>query len=203
MPPSSQCQRIVLLACGSFNPPTIMHLRMFELARDYFRKEYPTSIVVGGVISPTHDSYQKKSLIHSSHRLEMSRRSTICSSWIKVSDWEARQNEWTRTRMVMDNYSDIVQTSSVDWLPTPGSSDQGPIILKLLCGADLLESFSVPGLWKTDDILRIVQDYGIVVITREGSNPEEYIQNSSTLRELAEHIHIVQDWISNDGKNEK
>ena len=79
----------------------------------------------------------------------------------------------------------------------------GPIILKLLCGADLLESFSVPGLWKTDDILRIVQDYGIVVITREGSNPEEYIQNSSTLRELTEHIHIVQDWISNDGKNEK
>jgi len=72
-----------------------------------------------------------------------------------------------------------------------------------LCGADLLESFSVPGLWKTDDILRIVQDYGIVVITREGSNPEEYIQNSSTLRELAEHIHIVQDWISNDGKNVK
>lgn len=72
-----------------------------------------------------------------------------------------------------------------------------------MCGADLLESFSVPGLWKTDDILRIVQDYGIVVITREGSNPEEYIQNSSTLRELAEHIHIVQDWISNDGKNEK
>ena len=79
----------------------------------------------------------------------------------------------------------------------------GPIILKLLCGADLLESFSVPGLWKTDDILRIVQDYGIVVITREGSNPEEYIQNSSTLRELADHIHIVQDWISNDGKNVK
>ncbi len=72
-----------------------------------------------------------------------------------------------------------------------------------MCGADLLESFSVPGLWKTDDILRIVQDYGIVVITREGSNPEEYIQNSSTLRELAEHIHIVQDWISNDGKNVK
>ena len=36
-----------------------------------------------------------------------------------------RQNEWTRTRMVMDNYSDVVQTSSVDWLPTPGSPEQG------------------------------------------------------------------------------
>lgn len=27
--------KVVLLACGSFNPITNMHLRMFELARDY------------------------------------------------------------------------------------------------------------------------------------------------------------------------
>jgi nicotinamide mononucleotide adenylyltransferase len=25
---------VVLLSCGSFNPPTIMHLRMFDLAAD-------------------------------------------------------------------------------------------------------------------------------------------------------------------------
>ena len=34
-------ERIVLLACGSFNPPTVMHLRMFELAKDYFRINKP------------------------------------------------------------------------------------------------------------------------------------------------------------------
>lgn len=27
---------VVLLACGSFNPITNMHLRLFELAKDYF-----------------------------------------------------------------------------------------------------------------------------------------------------------------------
>lgn len=27
--------KVVLLACGSFNPVTNMHLRMFELARDH------------------------------------------------------------------------------------------------------------------------------------------------------------------------
>lgn len=27
--------KVVLLACGSFNPITNMHLRMFELARDH------------------------------------------------------------------------------------------------------------------------------------------------------------------------
>lgn len=29
---------MVLLTCGSFNPPTIMHLRMFELAADALRR---------------------------------------------------------------------------------------------------------------------------------------------------------------------
>lgn len=30
--------------------------------------------------------------------------------------------------------------------------NEGPIQLKLLCGADLLESFAVPGLWKPEDV---------------------------------------------------
>ncbi len=29
-------KRIVIILCGSFNPVTIAHLRMFELARDYY-----------------------------------------------------------------------------------------------------------------------------------------------------------------------
>ena len=31
-------------------------------------------------------------------------------------------------------------------------NDTSPIQLKLLCGADLLESFAVPGLWKDEDV---------------------------------------------------
>lgn len=29
---------VVLLACGSFNPVTRMHLAMFQLAKNYFEK---------------------------------------------------------------------------------------------------------------------------------------------------------------------
>ncbi len=36
---------MVLLSCGSFNPPTIMHLRMFELAADALRKVRPCVFV--------------------------------------------------------------------------------------------------------------------------------------------------------------
>ncbi len=32
---SQEKTKVVLLACGSFNPITNMHLRMFELARDH------------------------------------------------------------------------------------------------------------------------------------------------------------------------
>ena len=64
--------------------------------------------------------------------------------------------------------------ATADWLPPLGSPAQGPVTFKLLCGADLLESFAVPGLWNEDDL----RDYGIVVISREGSNPKKFIYNS-------------------------
>lgn len=35
---SGQRPQAVLVACGSFNPPTIMHLRMFDLAAHHLRQ---------------------------------------------------------------------------------------------------------------------------------------------------------------------
>ena len=36
------------------------------------------------------------------------------------------------------------------------SISKEPLCFKLLCGADLLESFAVPGLWNTEDLTTIV-----------------------------------------------
>ena len=70
----SPTQRTVaLLSCGAFNPPTIMHLRLFELARDHFKIKDPDSNLIG-VISPVHDAYGKKGLLPAQHRVEMARR---------------------------------------------------------------------------------------------------------------------------------
>ncbi|KAL0646583.1 hypothetical protein Bca4012_044874 [Brassica carinata] len=49
---------VVLVATGSFNPPTFMHLRMFELARDALHSE--GFHVLGGYMSPVNDAYEKK-----------------------------------------------------------------------------------------------------------------------------------------------
>ena len=69
-----------------------------------------------------------------------------------MSDWEVKQEGWSRTRLVLDSYSDMVDSYSdmasnnqqtTDWLPhlAPSAAAQGPITFKLLCGADLLGEF--------------------------------------------------------------
>lgn len=91
------------------------------------------------------------------------------------------------------------------WLPDDIKDVTGNIQVKLLCGADLLESFAVPGLWAQEDVTdaqwmteifllvlfgnewfsfqieAILGQHGIVVISRSGSNPEKFIFESDLL----------------------
>ncbi|XP_054905517.1 nicotinamide/nicotinic acid mononucleotide adenylyltransferase 1 isoform X3 [Poeciliopsis prolifica] len=92
--------KVVLLACGSFNPITNMHLRMFELARDHLEDTGQYS-VIKGIISPVGDAYKKKGLIEASHRVEMARLATESSEWITVDSWESQQSDWVETAEVI------------------------------------------------------------------------------------------------------
>lgn len=60
-------------------------------------------MVVGGLISPVHDSYGKKELVSSTHRLAMVKLALQSSDWIKVSDWECQQETWSRTRAILQH----------------------------------------------------------------------------------------------------
>lgn len=68
----------------------------------------------------------------------------------------------------------------------------------LLCGADVLQSFDVPNLWKQDDIAEILGRYGLVCITRSGSDPHKFIHQSDTLWKYRKNIHVVPEWVTND-----
>ncbi|XP_056129034.1 nicotinamide/nicotinic acid mononucleotide adenylyltransferase 1 isoform X3 [Lampris incognitus] len=94
--------KVVLLACGSFNPITNMHLRMFELARDHL-EDTGQYRVVRGIISPVGDGYKKKGLIEAYHRVEMARLATETSDWIRADAWESLQPEWLETAKVVRN----------------------------------------------------------------------------------------------------
>uniref|UniRef100_A0A8C1IRX3 Nicotinamide/nicotinic acid mononucleotide adenylyltransferase 3 n=2 Tax=Cyprinus carpio TaxID=7962 RepID=A0A8C1IRX3_CYPCA len=108
---SQEKTKVVLLACGSFNPITNMHLRMFELARDHL-EDTGRYRVVKGIISPVGDSYKKKGLIEASHRLEMARLATLNSDWITVDDWESQQLEWVETAKVVRHHAELISSEN-------------------------------------------------------------------------------------------
>jgi nicotinamide mononucleotide adenylyltransferase len=58
---------VVLVACGSFSPITLLHLRIFEMAADFIR--YSTDFeLIGAYISPVSDAYKKNGLAKAKHR---------------------------------------------------------------------------------------------------------------------------------------
>ncbi|KAF6110334.1 nicotinamide nucleotide adenylyltransferase 1 [Phyllostomus discolor] len=104
---------VVLLACGSFNPVTNMHLRLFELARDYMNGTGKYR-VVKGIISPVGDAYKKKGLISAHHRVIMAELATKNSSWVEVDSWESLQKEWTETEKVLRHHQEKLEASGCD-----------------------------------------------------------------------------------------
>lgn len=203
---------VILLACGCFNPATNMHLRMFEIARDFLHRieQYE---VIGGIISPVHDGYGKKELEAATHRLNMIKLALQGNDWVKLSDWESKQETWTRTRQILQyhqnhlnaylhtsDYNVDVNEEDLKWMPDNIRKRCGnkSVIVKLLCGADLLESFGTPGLWADEDIEDIVGQHGLVVITRSDINPSEFIYNSDLLTKYMFNITIVTEWIRNE-----
>lgn len=200
---------VILLATGSYNPITNMHLRMFELARDHLHDI--GFKVLGGIISPVHDAYSKNkpTLISASHRLKMVELAIENNSFLRLSKFETEQEGWSRTRFVLEQHQELVrkfchgELKQPGWIPDEASAlvdkstnkDYPQIIY--LCGADLLESFAVPGLWLDTDIEAIVKNFGLVVIGRAGSNAESFIDRRDVLSTNRNNIRIVTDQVPN------
>nr|XP_004554246.2 nicotinamide/nicotinic acid mononucleotide adenylyltransferase 1 [Maylandia zebra]XP_004554247.2 nicotinamide/nicotinic acid mononucleotide adenylyltransferase 1 [Maylandia zebra]XP_004554248.2 nicotinamide/nicotinic acid mononucleotide adenylyltransferase 1 [Maylandia zebra] len=202
--------KVVLLACGSFNPITNMHMRMFELARDHL-EDTGQYKVVRGIISPVGDAYKKKGLIEACHRLEMTRLATESSDWVMVDSWESLQPEWVETaKVVRHHYEELLASEqNIDDVDTikyakkrrieeNHHKDRDDLQLMLLCGADVLESFGIPNMWKQEDIAEIVGRHGLVCITRSNSDPHKFIHQSDLLWKYRKNIHIVREWVTND-----
>ncbi|KAJ1697934.1 hypothetical protein LUZ63_006446 [Rhynchospora breviuscula] len=177
----------VLASTGSFNPPTYMHLRMFELARDELTAR--GFIVLGGYLSPVNDAYKKIDLISGFHRIRMCELACKSSSFVMVDPWEANQSSYQRTLMVLSRIQNSLLKS--------GYVDKGSLKVMLLCGSDLLESFGTPGVWIVDQIRTICRDFGVVSIRREGKDVEKIISNNEILSENKNNIVLVDEIVPN------
>ncbi|KFO99861.1 Nicotinamide mononucleotide adenylyltransferase 3, partial [Calypte anna] len=220
---------LILLACGSFNPITNMHMRLFELARDHLHQTGQYQ-VIEGIVSPVNDDYGKKGLVSAGHRIAMAKLALETSDWIRVDPWESEQETWTETVKVLRRYvvrgvrrEEIlgIMNSMVYTEPLQNSgiitgmflsrkkktnlenlsfSLVFPVLpeLKLLCGADFLQTFRTPNLWKEEHIKEIVEKFGLVCVSRAGSDPAQYIRESDLLAEFQHNIFLVKEWIQNE-----
>ncbi|CBI39745.3 nicotinamide/nicotinic acid mononucleotide adenylyltransferase isoform X4 [Vitis vinifera] len=178
---------VALVATGSFNPPTNMHLRMFELARDALRSE--GYCVIGGYMSPVNDAYKKRGLISAEHRIQMCDLACKSSEFIMVDPWEANQSTFQRTLTVLSR----IKCS----LCENGLIPRESLKVMLVCGSDLLESFGIPGFWITEQVMAICRDYGVVCIRREGQDVEKIISDNNILNENKGNIIVVDDLVPN------
>ncbi|KAK1381443.1 hypothetical protein POM88_028187 [Heracleum sosnowskyi] len=67
----------------------------------------------------------------------------------------------------------------------------------LICGSDLLESFSTPKVWIPEQVRTICRDYGVVCIRREGQDIEKLIASDEILNEFKSNIKIVDEIVPN------
>ncbi|XP_039048567.1 nicotinamide/nicotinic acid mononucleotide adenylyltransferase-like [Hibiscus syriacus] len=67
----------------------------------------------------------------------------------------------------------------------------------LVCGSDLLQSFSIPGFWIPEQVRAICKDYGVVCIRREGQDLENIISGDEILNENRDNIKIVDELVPN------
>ncbi|KAL6999113.1 nicotinamide-nucleotide adenylyltransferase [Sarracenia purpurea var. burkii] len=148
---------VVLVSPGSFNPPTYMHLRIFELARDALQSE--GFCVIGGYVSPVNDAYKKRDLISAKYRIEMCHLACKSSDFIMVDPWEASQENSQRTLTVLHRIKSSLGES--------GQISGDSLKVMLLCGSDLVESFSIPGAWIPEQVRTICRDFGVVCVRRE------------------------------------
>ncbi|ESK97353.1 nicotinamide mononucleotide adenylyl transferase [Moniliophthora roreri MCA 2997] len=187
---------VVLVACGSFSPVTYLHLRMFEMAKDYARHNTDFEIV-GGYLSPVSDMYRKPGLLSAEHRVSMCRLAAQDAPWLMIDPWEAFQS-YQRTAVVLDHFEYELNTLR-GGVRTP-DGEQRNVRVMLLAGSDLISTMSEPGVWSYEDLDHILSRYGCFIIERAGTDVEAATDALSRWRS---NIHIISQLIQNDVSSTK
>jgi nicotinamide mononucleotide adenylyltransferase len=160
---------LVLVACGSFSPPTELHLQMFELAQKHI--DETDFEIVGNYMSPCSDSYGKSSLVPAHHRINM------CALAIEernsnamVDVWETIRRDsqgrpiYTRTAEVLKRLDHQVNDVLGGFETTDGKIARAKIML--LIGADLALTMGDEKVWARKDIDVLLGYYGAFIIER-------------------------------------
>ncbi|KAF2760193.1 nicotinamide-nucleotide adenylyltransferase 2 [Pseudovirgaria hyperparasitica] len=188
---------LVLVACGSFSPPTYLHLRMAEQAADYcrFQTEFE---VIGGFLSPVGDAYKKQGLASARHRINMCNLAVQYSSnWIAIDPWEPLHKEYLPTAQVLDHFEESLNR---DGGMETSTGERKRVKVALLAGADLIQTMSSPGVWAERDLDRILGHYGAFILERAGTDIDDAL---ASLQRWRDNIRVIPQLIQNDVSSTK
>jgi len=84
----------VFVSTGAYCPIHLQHFDIFNLARQVMEEKHQFH-VIGGFISPSHESYltwklPKSDVISTEHRINMAELAVASSQWVSVSRWESQ-----------------------------------------------------------------------------------------------------------------
>jgi nicotinamide mononucleotide adenylyltransferase len=194
---NSKKSPVVLVACGSFSPVTYLHLRMFEMAKDYIRHHTDFEIMAG-YLSPVSDMYKKQGLLSAHHRVNMcSLAAENTSNWLMVDPWEAFQS-YQRTAIVLDHFDHWINTVLGGVHTVDG--EQREVRVMLLAGSDLIGTMTEPGVWSYSDLEHILGRYGCFIIERAGTSMD---QATDSLARWRKNICLIPQLIQNDVSSTK
>ncbi|GAD97282.1 conserved hypothetical protein [Paecilomyces variotii No. 5] len=185
---------LILVACGSYSPPTFLHLRMFSMASDFARMNTEFE-VVGGYLSPVSDAYEKTGLVTAVHRIHMCQLAVQTSKWINMDPWEAIQPEYVPTAKVLDHFEYEINSVLGGIEDASGSGKRLKARIALLAGADLIETMSSPDLWTEADLQHILGDFGVFVVERAGTDLNDALTN---LKKWQHNIHRIPQVVPNE-----
>eukprot|EP01083_Nonionella_stella_P146808 462258_1 len=209
--PSWEKAACVIIACGSFSPPTYLHLhlRNMEEARNCLRTQFE---VIGGILSHVHDHYgvlYKPSLkaANGAHRAAMAQLATQSSDWIGVSDFEVSLAKWDDSAVVLESYGKALNHHYQTYESEQKEDCQNApkhIHLKFVCGSDVLYSMTKPGVWITAHQEIIVGKHGVVVVERDGHPlDDQFFDEYELFKKYKQHILAFQPFIKNTISSKK
>ncbi len=152
---------------GAFNPPTVAHLELARFALEAAGAEQVIFVPSKAVY--IREDQGKDFAYTDTQRLAMLRKAAETRPWMAVTDWEIRQDRQPRT------YETLC-----------GLRKEGCMV-KLLIGSDKLPELENGWL----HVQEIVQEFGIVCLTRGGDECEQMIRRDPYLRTLAGGICVL------------
>ncbi|KAM0520697.1 hypothetical protein ACHAPE_003094 [Trichoderma viride] len=160
---------LVLVSCGSFSPPTSLHMSMFSVAESYV--DHTGYELVGSYMSPCSDTYGKSSLVPAHHRINMCRLAIEqTNSNAMIDDWETLRRDddghpvYTRTADVLKRLDEQLNDVLGGIQAVDGTFVRARVML--LIGADLALTMSDPKVWAPADIDVLLGYYGAFIVER-------------------------------------